>query len=94
LKQETFHKTTGPTTLFSPPSGPVSREYLNSSFSGAIVPLPFYNKDQRVPSLMIEINRRLLMDENTGEKLPRIDMVFQKTGEILEKVIDYWACSI
>ena|GEM_PF-6492070 len=43
---------------------------------------------------MIEINRRLLMDENTGEKLPRIDMVFQKTGEILEKVIDYWACSI
>lgn len=28
LKQETFHKTTGPTTLFSPPSGPVSREYL------------------------------------------------------------------
>jgi N-formylglutamate amidohydrolase len=67
---------------------------VNSPFSGAIVPLPFYNKDQRVSSLMIEINRRLLMDENTGEKLPRIDMVFQKTGEILEKVIDHWACSI
>ena len=66
---------------------------VNSPFSGAIVPLPFYNKDQRVYPLMIEINRRLLMEENTGEKLPQIEVFFQKTGEILEKVIDQWACS-
>ncbi len=67
---------------------------VNSPFSGAIVPLEFFRKDRRVSSLMIEINRQLLMDENTGEKLPRIDMVFQKTGEILEKVLHHWACSI
>jgi len=30
LKREKDQKTTGPTTLFSPPSGPVSREYLTS----------------------------------------------------------------
>lgn len=70
------------------------RVNVNTPFSGAIVPLEFFRKDRRVSSLMIEINRQLLMDENTGEKLPQIDMVFQKTGKILEKVLHHWAFPI
>lgn len=60
---------------------------VNFPFSGAIVPLPYYNKDRRVSSLMIEINRRLLMDEDTGKKIKQCVIVFHKIGEIVEEII-------
>jgi len=41
---------------------------VNEPFSDSFVPLKFYKKDKRVQSVMIEINRRLYMDEETGEK--------------------------
>ena len=42
---------------------------VNTPFAGAIVPEPFYSqKDRRVRSLMIEVNRSLYMNEATGEK--------------------------
>lgn len=37
---------------------------INRPFSGSIVPLKYYRKDNRVMSVMIEINRRLYLDEN------------------------------
>lgn len=37
---------------------------INRPFSGSIVPLKYYRKDKRVMSVMIEINRRLYLDEN------------------------------
>ena len=42
---------------------------LNEPFKGTIVPLKCYQKDKRVQSIMLEINRRLYMNELTGKKL-------------------------
>jgi N-formylglutamate deformylase len=40
----------------------------NEPFKGTFVPLPFYRKDPRVLSVMIELKRSLYMDERTGER--------------------------
>lgn len=37
-------------------------------FSGTMVPLPYYLADRRVSSIMIEVNRKLYMDESAGMK--------------------------
>lgn len=37
---------------------------VNSPYSGSLVPIHFYNKDSRVQSVMIEINKRLYLDAN------------------------------
>jgi len=39
------------------------RVQLNSPYSGTMVPLGLYKKDKRLSSIMIEINRRLYLDE-------------------------------
>ena len=36
---------------------------VDAPFAGALVPLSYYRKDDRVLSVMIEVNRRLYMDE-------------------------------
>jgi N-formylglutamate deformylase len=41
---------------------------INSPYSGAIVPLPYYHSNDKVYSVLIEINRRLYMDEVTGKR--------------------------
>ena len=41
---------------------------LDTPFSGSIVPMKFYQKNERVKSIMIEIRRDLYMDETTGER--------------------------
>ncbi len=40
----------------------------NDPFAGTFVPSKFYRKDKRVQSIMVEINRALYMDEDTGKK--------------------------
>ena len=40
----------------------------NMPFEGTYVPLKFLGTDKRVSSLMIEVNRKLYMDEGTGER--------------------------
>ncbi len=42
---------------------------LNDPYMGAIVPNMFYKKTTRITSIMIEVNRKLYMDETTGAKL-------------------------
>ena len=39
---------------------------IDAPFGGALVPLSAYQTDRRVLSVMIEINRRLYMDEHSG----------------------------
>ena len=46
------------------------RVELNRPYSGSIVPMSRYLKDDRVHSVMIEISRALYMNEQTGERLP------------------------
>ncbi len=40
----------------------------NTPFSGSIVPLKYYQIDKRVSSVMIEVNRKLYMDEMNNKK--------------------------
>ncbi len=40
---------------------------VNTPYSGAITPLCYYGKEKRVISVMIEINRKLYMNERTLE---------------------------
>lgn len=44
------------------------KTFINSPFSGSIVPLSYYRKNKNVISVMIEINRSLYMDEKLGQK--------------------------
>jgi N-formylglutamate deformylase len=55
----------------------------NFPFAGTMVPMKYYRKDSRISSVMIEINRRLYMDEKTGGKLPG----FQKTRELIQGLL-------
>ena len=41
---------------------------VNRPFAGALVPMAFYRRDRRVSALMIEVNRKLYMNEHAGEK--------------------------
>ena len=41
---------------------------INRPFAGTIVPLKYYKKTHKVQSIMIEVNRRLYMNEKTGKK--------------------------
>ena len=54
-----------------------SLEYFNSKglslgidtpYSGSIVPMEYYQKDPRVRSIMLEVNRRMYLNEPTNEK--------------------------
>jgi len=47
------------------------RVAVDTPFSGALVPARYYRRDPRVQSVMVEINRRLYLDETTG--LPAAD---------------------
>ena len=38
----------------------------NTPFADALVPMPFYLKDQRVSSVMIEVRRDTYINENTA----------------------------
>jgi len=44
------------------------RVQLNRPYAGTMVPGSFYQKDARVCSIMVEVNRSLYMNENTGER--------------------------
>ncbi len=56
---------------------------VNRPFSGSIVPMEFYRKDRRVSSIMIEVNRRLYMDEITGQKTTFFESCKKRIGLIV-----------
>ena len=53
-------------------------------YSGALVPLEFYQKDKRVSSVLLEINRRLYLKEGTNEKTDS----YLKTKEVVQGFLD------
>lgn len=61
----------------------------NLPFSGSIVPEPFYStKDNRVCSIMLEINRSLYMDELTGEKLDDFPYLQAYFSSFVSRAVD------
>lgn len=63
---------------------------IDRPYSGSIVPLEFYDKDPRVTSLMVEINRKLCMDEATGDRLLEFNAVQRQVCECLKQLISHW----
>jgi len=57
---------------------------INSPFKGCYVPAKFLHQDERVKSIMIEINRGLYMDEDTGEKINS----FVEIKSIIQRLIN------
>jgi N-formylglutamate deformylase len=61
---------------------------MDRPFAGSLVPIDFYRSDpKRVHSIMIEVNRGLYMDEQTGEKLPAFDQVKDKLGKCVLELL-------
>jgi N-formylglutamate amidohydrolase len=56
---------------------------VNRPYAGALVPGPWYRRDKRVSAVMIEINRRLYMDEVTGRK----NADFSETRATVQSVV-------
>jgi N-formylglutamate deformylase len=64
---------------------------INQPFAGALVPNQFYQSDNRVLSLMIEVRRDLYMDESTGLKrkeFAQINLTLRKCIQTLLTSID------
>ena len=58
---------------------------LNVPFSGALVPLDYYGKENSVSSVMIEVNRGLYLDESSGKKAPN----FIKVQIVIKEVVSF-----
>ena len=63
---------------------------LNRPYAGSLVPLKYYRRDRRVCSIMIEINRRLYMNEN-GQRSNSFPSIQQIISVLLEK-LEGWHC--
>jgi N-formylglutamate deformylase len=57
---------------------------VDTPYSGSIVPMEYYQKDPMVTSIMLEVNRRLYLKENTNEKSKNYD----KTKEIVQSYMN------
>lgn len=59
--------------------------HVNSPFSGSLVPLSQYNKNENVISVMLEINKRLYVDD-LGNKNSSFESVKQLCSEIISVI--------
>ena len=60
----------------------------NQPFSGTIVPMKHYRKEERVQTLMIEINRWLNLGEDYSVDSERLEIMVEKwrrVGDVLEQ---------
>lgn len=62
---------------------------VNTPYCGTITPIKYYGKDKRVVSVMIEVNRRLYMDEKTGEKSDGFEKTRQMCLKLMQIAADY-----
>ena len=60
---------------------------INTPFEGCYVPLEFLGKDKRIKSIMIEINRELYMNEDTGEKNESFNEIKNIISTLISQII-------
>jgi N-formylglutamate amidohydrolase len=61
---------------------------VDAPFAGALVPLSCYRNNDRVLSVMIEVNRRLYMNEQSGRRSPYFDQVCAAVARLIESVAE------
>jgi N-formylglutamate deformylase len=61
---------------------------IDRPYKGTIVPLDFYGKDQRVKSIMLEVNRSLYMNEDTLEKKAEFGKIRSVIRDFIVEVMD------
>ncbi len=61
---------------------------VDRPYSGAIVPARWFRRDERVSAVMVEVNRRLYMDEATGEKTAEFPQTRAVVRSVLLALID------
>ena len=59
---------------------------VNRPYAGTIVPLDYYEKDDRVKSMMLEVNRSLYMEEGTKKRLKAYNLIKMLVGDFLKKL--------
>lgn len=59
---------------------------VDKPYSGSIVPLEYYNKNKKVQSIMLEINRRLYLNEPSNEKSIRYPEIKRLVQEYLDTI--------
>jgi N-formylglutamate deformylase len=62
---------------------------IDRPFSGSLVPMAFYRSDARVSAIMIEVNRRLYLDEVSGTAAPGFEECRARLATIL-KALRRW----
>jgi N-formylglutamate amidohydrolase len=56
---------------------------VNRPFAGCIVPLAHYRKKRNVCSIMLEVDRRLYLDEETGKKSGSFENCLSAVGRFV-----------
>ncbi len=56
---------------------------INTPYSGSIVPMEYYQKENRVYSVMVEINRNLYLVPGTNQKNDRYDKIKKDVHKLL-----------
>ena len=59
---------------------------INSPYSGTIVPMEYYQKNENVHSIMIEVNRKLYLDDNSNVKSENYSVVKRLLQDYLEVI--------
>ena len=59
---------------------------VDSPYSGSIVPMKYYRKNNKVQSIMLEINRKLYLNEPSNEKSKNYYKIKQIVQEFLNRV--------
>lgn len=54
-----------------------------------MVPMRYCKKDKRVLSVMLEVNRKLYINESTGEKGPGFDGTRAFVEALLKEIVNY-----
>jgi N-formylglutamate deformylase len=62
---------------------------INKPFAGTYMPLTYLGKDKRVSSIMVEVNRSLYMDEQTGDRSNQFFQTKNMIDGLIKEAINF-----